>query len=151
MCWDLVVIKKDKLNEVGAAIYRKPTSTECYDKRPKNEPTLCKESDDPNAAGQMDVYFKAKLELNDPVAVGTSLNLHVGQSCFAIGNPYGYENTLTAGVVSGLGREIPSPNGRAIRGAIQTDADINAGNSGGPLIESCFFLPPLSPHPFFFH
>lgn len=50
MCWDLVVIKKDKFNEVGAAIYRKPTSNECYDKRPKNEPPLCKESDDPNAA-----------------------------------------------------------------------------------------------------
>ncbi|MED6183352.1 Protease Do-like 5, chloroplastic, variant 3 [Stylosanthes scabra] len=62
-----------------------------------------------------------------PVVVGQSKNLHVGQSCFAIGNPYGYENTLTTGVVSGLGREIPSPNGRAIQGAIQTDADINAG------------------------
>uniref|UniRef100_A0A2N9GT24 Protease Do-like 5, chloroplastic n=1 Tax=Fagus sylvatica TaxID=28930 RepID=A0A2N9GT24_FAGSY len=71
-----------------------------------------------------------------PIVVGTSQNLHVGQSCFAIGNPYGYENTLTTGVVSGLGREIPSPNGKAIRGAIQTDADINAGNSGGPLIDS---------------
>ncbi|XP_024931805.1 protease Do-like 5, chloroplastic isoform X3 [Ziziphus jujuba] len=61
-----------------------------------------------------------------PVVVGTSRDLHVGQSCFAIGNPYGYENTLTAGVVSGLGREIPSPNGGAIKGAIQTDAAINA-------------------------
>nr|AIA26573.1 serine protease [Cicer arietinum] len=71
-----------------------------------------------------------------PVVLGDSKNLHVGQSCFAIGNPYGYENTLTTGVVSGLGREIPSPNGRAIRGAIQTDAAINAGNSGGPLIDS---------------
>ncbi|KAL5577259.1 hypothetical protein UlMin_018958 [Ulmus minor] len=71
-----------------------------------------------------------------PVVLGTSRDLHVGQSCFAIGNPYGYENTLTTGVVSGLGREIPSPNGRAIRGAIQTDAAINAGNSGGPLIDS---------------
>ncbi|CAK7350188.1 unnamed protein product, partial [Dovyalis caffra] len=71
-----------------------------------------------------------------PAPLGTSRELHVGQSCFAIGNPYGYENTLTTGVVSGLGREIPSPNGRAIRGAIQTDADINAGNSGGPLIDS---------------
>ncbi|KAI5571115.1 hypothetical protein BDE02_11G072800 [Populus trichocarpa] len=71
-----------------------------------------------------------------PAALGTSRELHVGQSCFAIGNPYGYENTLTTGVVSGLGREIPSPNGKAIRGAIQTDADINAGNSGGPLIDS---------------
>lgn len=71
-----------------------------------------------------------------PVVLGTSRDLHVGQSCFAIGNPYGYENTLTTGVVSGLGREIPSPNGSAIRGAIQTDAAINAGNSGGPLIDS---------------
>ncbi|XP_027332028.1 protease Do-like 5, chloroplastic isoform X2 [Abrus precatorius] len=62
-----------------------------------------------------------------PVLLGQSSNLHVGQSCFAIGNPYGFENTLTTGVVSGLGREIPSPNGRAIRGAIQTDAAINAG------------------------
>ncbi|KAF7842873.1 protease Do-like 5, chloroplastic [Senna tora] len=71
-----------------------------------------------------------------PAVLGTSNNLHVGQSCFAIGNPYGYENTLTTGVVSGLGREIPSPNGGAIKGAIQTDAAINAGNSGGPLIDS---------------
>ncbi|KAL2341115.1 hypothetical protein Fmac_009055 [Flemingia macrophylla] len=71
-----------------------------------------------------------------PVVLGQSNSLRVGQSCFAIGNPYGYENTLTTGVVSGLGREIPSPNGRAIRGAIQTDAAINAGNSGGPLIDS---------------
>ncbi|KAL4274546.1 hypothetical protein AHAS_Ahas20G0018000 [Arachis hypogaea] len=62
-----------------------------------------------------------------PVVLGQSNKLHVGQSCFAIGNPYGYENTLTTGVVSGLGREIPSPNGGAIKGAIQTDADINAG------------------------
>ncbi|BAT87313.1 hypothetical protein LR48_Vigan09g222700 [Vigna angularis] len=71
-----------------------------------------------------------------PANLGQSNNLRVGQSCFAIGNPYGYENTLTTGVVSGLGREIPSPNGGAIRGAIQTDAAINAGNSGGPLIDS---------------
>ncbi|KAK7303097.1 hypothetical protein RJT34_13998 [Clitoria ternatea] len=71
-----------------------------------------------------------------PVVLGQSNNLRVGQSCFAIGNPYGYENTLTTGVVSGLGREIPSPNGGVIRGAIQTDAAINAGNSGGPLIDS---------------
>ncbi|XP_026420719.1 protease Do-like 5, chloroplastic isoform X2 [Papaver somniferum] len=71
-----------------------------------------------------------------PALIGTSGDLRVGQNCFAIGNPYGYENTLTTGVVSGLAREIPSPNGSSIRGAIQTDAAINAGNSGGPLINS---------------
>ncbi|CAL5409296.1 unnamed protein product [Camellia sinensis] len=82
--------------------------------------------------------FDVDVEGNElkPAILGTSHDLHVGQSCFAIGNPYGYENTLTTGVVSGLGREIPSPNGQAIRGAIQTDAAINSGNSGGPLIDS---------------
>lgn len=71
-----------------------------------------------------------------PVMLGSSQSLQVGQSCFAIGNPYGYDHTLTTGVVSGLGREIPSPIGRPIQGAIQTDAAINGGNSGGPLIDS---------------
>ncbi|KAJ0796856.1 putative peptidase Do [Helianthus annuus] len=71
-----------------------------------------------------------------PVDIGSARTLNVGQSCYAIGNPYGYENTLTTGVISGLGREIPSPNGGAIRGAIQTDAAINSGNSGGPLLDS---------------
>ncbi|KAF9687144.1 hypothetical protein SADUNF_Sadunf02G0063200 [Salix dunnii] len=50
MCWDLVVIKRDTLNGVGAAIYRKPTSNDCYNNRSQNEPPLCKGSDDPNAA-----------------------------------------------------------------------------------------------------
>lgn len=82
--------------------------------------------------------LKVDIEGNElkPVVLGTSRDIRVGQSCFAIGNPYGYENTLTTGVVSGLGREIPSPNGKAIQGAIQTDAAINSGNSGGPLINS---------------
>ncbi|KAL5776807.1 hypothetical protein ACOSP7_009733 [Xanthoceras sorbifolium] len=50
MCWQLKAVKKDKLNGVAAAIYRKPTSNGCYNRRPQNEPPLCKESDDPNAA-----------------------------------------------------------------------------------------------------
>ncbi|PRQ22547.1 putative S-adenosyl-L-methionine-dependent methyltransferase [Rosa chinensis] len=50
ICWDLVVIKKDKLNQVAAAIYRKPSTNECYNERAQNEPPLCSESDDPNAA-----------------------------------------------------------------------------------------------------
>lgn len=81
-----------------------------------------------------------KIEIGDsilkPAMLGTSSDLRVGQSCFAIGNPFGYEHTLTTGVISGLKREIPSPNGQAIRGVIQTDAAINSGNSGGPLIDS---------------
>jgi hypothetical protein len=68
--------------------------------------------------------------------VGTSSDLRVGQSCYAIGNPFGLGATLTAGLVSGLNRTIPSPAGRPITGAIQTDAAINAGNSGGPLLDS---------------
>ncbi|GJP59920.1 hypothetical protein CLOP_g21051, partial [Closterium sp. NIES-67] len=71
-----------------------------------------------------------------PIPIGSSSDLRVGQSCFAIGNPYGLQHTLTAGVISGLGREIPAPTGAAIRGAIQTDAAINSGNSGGPLLDS---------------
>ncbi|KAM3218122.1 protease Do-like 5, chloroplastic isoform X2 [Capsicum annuum] len=78
-----------------------------------------------------------------PVSVGTSRGLRVGQSCFAIGNPYGFENTLTTGVVSGLGREIPAPNGATIKGAIQTDAAINADLDR--LAGSCFHGLILSP------
>ncbi|HKI38014.1 MAG TPA: trypsin-like peptidase domain-containing protein [Gemmataceae bacterium] len=71
-----------------------------------------------------------------PIPVGTSHDLQVGQSTFAIGNPYGLDHTLTTGIVSALGREITSPNDRPIRGVIQTSAAINPGNSGGPLLDS---------------
>jgi S1-C subfamily serine protease len=71
-----------------------------------------------------------------PVPVGTSNDLEVGQKVFAIGNPFGLDQTLTTGVISALGREIESLTRRPIRGAIQTDAAINPGNSGGPLLDS---------------
>ncbi len=70
------------------------------------------------------------------VAIGESAGLQVGQKVFAIGSPFGLDQTLTTGVISGLGREIESVNGRPIEGVIQTDAAINPGNSGGPLLDS---------------
>ena len=71
-----------------------------------------------------------------PIAVGSSRDLLVGQRVYAIGNPFGLDQTLTLGIVSALNREIESFNGRTIRGVVQTDAAINPGNSGGPLLDS---------------
>ena len=71
-----------------------------------------------------------------PLAVGISRDLIVGQRVYAIGNPFGLDQTLTSGIVSALNREIESFNNRTIRGVIQTDAAINPGNSGGPLLDS---------------
>ena len=71
-----------------------------------------------------------------PIPIGTSKDLQVGQSVFAIGNPFGLDQTLTTGVISALNREIDSVTRRPIQGVIQSDAAINPGNSGGPLLDS---------------
>lgn len=71
-----------------------------------------------------------------PIPVGTSSDLKVGQQVYAIGNPFGLDQTLTTGIVSALGREITSVAGVQIRDVIQSDAAINPGNSGGPLLDS---------------
>src|SRR5688572_23466212 len=71
-----------------------------------------------------------------PLAIGSSKELAVGQKVYAIGNPFGLDQTLTTGVVSALDREIDSVNQRTIRGVVQTDAAISPGNSGGPLLDS---------------
>jgi S1-C subfamily serine protease len=71
-----------------------------------------------------------------PIAIGSSKDLLVGQKVFAIGNPFGLDQTITSGIISALDREIKAVTGRVIDGVIQTDAAINPGNSGGPLLDS---------------
>jgi S1-C subfamily serine protease len=80
--------------------------------------------------------IRASSEQAPPLPLGTSGDLKVGQSVYAIGNPFGLDQTLTTGVVSALGRTIRSRTGQEIENVIQTDAAINPGNSGGPLLDS---------------
>jgi len=70
-----------------------------------------------------------------PLTLASSRSVQVGDAVYAIGNPYGLDETLTRGIVSALGRSISAPNGAKITGAIQTDAALNPGNSGGPLLD----------------
>jgi 2-alkenal reductase len=92
--------------------------------------------------GAAPTYDLAVLQLErpksalQPIAIGHSADLQVGQSTFAIGNPYGLDQTLTSGIVSALGRKLPSSTAHEVKGMIQTDAPINPGNSGGPLLDS---------------
>jgi len=74
--------------------------------------------------------------LPPPIAIGTSDDLKVGQWVFAIGNPFGLDQSLTTGIISALKRHLPTSAGREIANVIQTDAAINPGNSGGPLLDS---------------
>lgn len=85
---------------------------------------------------RLNLSAASKQSLPTPMDVGTSNDLQVGQSVLAIGNPFGLDNTLTTGVVSATGRDVAGAGGRNIRGCIQTDAAVNPGNSGGPLLDS---------------
>ena len=97
---------------------------------------------DAEVVGTAEAYDLAVVRLGEvppglkPIALGTSSDLRIGQSVYAIGNPFGLTRTLTRGVVSALDRHLPTSDLREVRGAIQTDAAINPGNSGGPLLDS---------------
>ena len=84
----------------------------------------------------------ALLQLEDydgdltPLELGSSESLEIGDPVVAIGSPFGLQGTLTAGIVSALDRELRAPNGFTIDGAVQTDAALNSGNSGGPLLDA---------------
>ena len=82
------------------------------------------------------IYIGAPSGKLTPIPIGRSSDLQVGQSTFAIGNPFGLDHTLTSGIVSATGREIQSVTQTPIKNVIQTDAAINPGNSGGVLLDS---------------
>ena len=97
---------------------------------------------DAEVVGLAPNYDLALLKINAPasklrpIPIGESASLQVGQKTFAIGNPFGLDQTLTTGVLSALGRTIQAVTGRPIEDVIQTDAAVNPGNSGGPLLDS---------------
>jgi 2-alkenal reductase len=82
------------------------------------------------------VRLTSRGSLPPPVAIGSSADLKVGQSVYAIGNPFGLDQSLTTGIISALKRRMPTAGGREVTDVIQTDAAINPGNSGGPLLDS---------------
>jgi putative serine protease PepD len=82
------------------------------------------------------IKVDAPASVLEPLALGDSNAVRVGDSVVAIGSPFGLENTVTSGIVSALHRQMSSPNNFTISDAIQTDAAINHGNSGGPLLDS---------------
>ena len=76
------------------------------------------------------------IQLPPPLAIGSSSDLKVGQFAFAVGNPFGLDQSMSSGIISALKRRLPTSSGREIANVIQTDTAINPGNSGGPLLDS---------------
>ncbi len=82
------------------------------------------------------IRLKVSRQVPPPIAIGTSSDLNVGQWAYAIGSPFGLDQSLTAGVISALKRRLPTGEGRQVSNIIQTDAAIYPGNSGGPLLDA---------------
>lgn len=82
------------------------------------------------------IRIEDKGSLPPPIALGNSQALKVGQAAFAIGSPFGLDQSLTSGIISALKRRMPTSSGHEVTNVIQTDAAINPGNSGGPLLDS---------------
>jgi len=82
------------------------------------------------------IRIENKGSLPPPITIGSSKGLKVGQAAFAIGSPFGLDQSLTSGIISALKRHIPTSSGHEVANVIQTDAAINPGNSGGPLLDS---------------
>ena len=109
--------------------------TVSFDTKPSTTRTATVVGTDPSTDLAVVKIDPTGLDLK-PLTLGDSSAAQIGDTVYALGNPFGYTNSFSEGIVSGLGRSITSPNGFGIDNAIQTDASINPGNSGGPLLDA---------------
>ena len=109
--------------------------TVSFDSTPKITRTAKVVGTDPSTDLAVIKIDPSGLDLH-PLTLGNSSNVQIGDTVYALGNPFGYTNSFSEGIISGLDRSIQAPNGFGIDGAIQTDASINPGNSGGPLLNA---------------
>jgi len=109
--------------------------TVSFDRTPKITRTAKVLGTDPSTDLAVIKIDPSGLDLQ-PLTLADSSSVQIGDAVYALGNPFGYTNSFSQGIVSGLDRSIQAPNGFGIDGAIQTDASINPGNSGGPLLNA---------------
>jgi putative serine protease PepD len=109
--------------------------TVSFDSKPKITRSATVVGTDPSTDLAVIKIDPSGLDLH-PLTLASSGNVKIGDTVYALGNPFGYTNSFSEGIVSGLDRSIQAPNGFGIDGAIQTDASINPGNSGGPLLNA---------------
>ncbi|HKL58020.1 MAG TPA: trypsin-like peptidase domain-containing protein [Sphaerochaeta sp.] len=130
-----IILSLDGYILTNAHVVEKATSLKVtlYNEQSYPAKLIGVDSEDDLAVIQIRVENESVL---NPITLGTSSDLKIGQKVIAIGNPFGYDRTMTVGVVSGLNRPVRTSEGKIIMNAIQTDASINPGNSGGPLLNS---------------